>query len=73
MDRCSAEFLRSRLVFNHFSVLIAALAVVGPQGAIDVCSGSAVSQSLSDAARLLSNRLGASSGLPPGSDVRAAV
>jgi DNA-binding IclR family transcriptional regulator len=46
-------------VFNHSSVLIAALAVVGPQGAIDVANGSVVSQALLASARVLSNRLGA--------------
>jgi DNA-binding IclR family transcriptional regulator len=46
-------------VFNHASVLIAALAIVGPQGAIDVASGSAISQALLASARVLSNRLGA--------------
>jgi len=58
-------------VFNHSSVLIAALAVVGPQGVIDVASGSAVSQALLASARVLSSRLGASNESTSGADLSA--
>lgn len=58
-------------VFNHAAVMIAALAIVGPQGAIDVTTGSAVSQALLASARVLSSRLGANQEPAAGPGLRA--
>lgn len=46
-------------VFDHTGTLVAALAVIGPQGSIDVGEHSTVAQALTAASRLLSIRLGA--------------
>jgi DNA-binding IclR family transcriptional regulator len=46
-------------VFDHSTALIASLAIVGPQGAIDISAGSVLEQVLNASARLLSNRMGA--------------